>query len=180
LHLPVQSGSDRILNLMKRNHSILEYKSKIKRIRQARPDIYISSDFIVGFPGETEADFQATMQLIEDIRFDQSYSFIYSPRPGTPAASLPDDVPMTVKKQRLSQLQARINEYAADYSQQMLGTTQTVLVHGNSKKEAGELAGRTENNRVVNFDPQGKDLIGQIIPLKITAAFTNSLRGERV
>ena len=180
LHLPVQSGSDRILSMMKRGHSALEYKSKIRRIREARPDIYLSSDFIVGFPGETEADFQATMQLIEDIRFDQSFSFIYSPRPGTPASSLPDDVPMTVKKQRLSQLQARINEFAHEYSQQMVGSIQKVLVHGVSKKDTSEVAGRTENNRVVNFDPQGQDLIGRIIPVKITDAYSNSLRGEIV
>jgi len=180
LHLPVQSGSDRILNMMKRGHSALEYKSKIKRLREARPDIYLSSDFIVGFPGETEADFQATMKLIEDIRFDQSFSFIYSPRPGTPASSLPDDVPMAVKKQRLSQLQERINEYALEYSQQMVGSIQNILVHGKSKKDDDEMAGRTENNRVVNFDPQGRDLLGQIIAIKITAAYKNSLRGELV
>ncbi len=178
LHLPVQSGSDRILSMMKRGYSALEYKSKIKQIREARPDITISSDFIVGFPGETEADFNATMQLIEDIRFDQSFSFIYSPRPGTPASSLPDDVPMKVKKQRLSQLQARINEFAAEYSQQMVGSIQKVLVHGISKKEQAEVAGRTENNRVVNFKPRGKDLIGQLVAVKITDAYTNSLRGE--
>lgn len=178
LHLPVQSGSDRILSMMKRGHSVLEYKNKIKRLREARPDIYLSSDFIVGFPGETEADFQATMQLIEDIRFDQSFSFIYSPRPGTPAASLPDDVPMEVKKQRLSQLQTRINEFALEYSKEMVGTIQKVLVHGISKKDKAEMAGRTENNRVVNFDPRGQDLIGKIIPIKITAAYSNSLRGE--
>ncbi|MCP3850295.1 MAG: tRNA (N6-isopentenyl adenosine(37)-C2)-methylthiotransferase MiaB [Gammaproteobacteria bacterium] len=178
LHLPVQSGSDRVLSMMKRGHSALEYKSKIRRIREARPDIYISSDFIVGFPGETETDFQATMQLIEDIRFDQSFSFIYSPRPGTPAASLPDDVPMEVKKQRLSQLQARINEFAHEYSQEMVGSVQKVLVHGISKKDTSEVAGRTENNRVVNFDPKGQDLIGRIIPVKITAAYSNSLRGD--
>lgn len=180
LHLPVQSGSDRILSMMKRGHSVLEYKSKIKQIRDARPDISISSDFIVGFPGETEADFQATMQLIEDICFDQSFSFIYSPRPGTPASSLPDDVPMEVKKQRLSQLQSRISDFAAEYSQQMVGITQQVLVHGVSKKAVTEVAGRTENNRVVNFDPQGQDLIGQIVPVKITEAYVNSLRGELV
>ena len=180
LHLPVQSGSDRILSMMKRGHSALEYKSKIRRIREARPDIYLSSDFIVGFPGETETDFQATMQLIEDIRFDQSFSFIYSPRPGTPASSLPDDVPMAVKKERLSQLQARINDFAIEYSQQMVGTTAQVLVHGVSKKDRNEVAGRTENNRVVNFDPQGQNLVGKIIPIKITAAYRNSLRGELV
>ena len=180
LHLPVQSGSDRILSMMKRGHSALEYKSKIRRIREARPDIYLSSDFIVGFPGETDADFQATMQLIEDIRFDQSFSFIYSPRPGTPAAALPDDVPMAVKKERLSQLQARINDFALEYSQQMIGTIQAVLVYGRSKKDAGEIAGRTENNRVVNFAPEGQDLVGKIIPVRITDAYRNSLRGELV
>ncbi len=178
LHLPVQSGSDRILSMMKRGHSALEYKSKIRRIKEARPDIYLSSDFIVGFPGETEADFQATMQLIKDIRFDQSFSFIYSPRPGTPASSLPDDVPMAVKKQRLSELQTCINEFALEYSQQMVGSTQNILVHGISKKNPSELAGRTENNRVVNFDPEGQELIGKIIPIKITQAYNNSLRGE--
>ncbi len=180
LHLPVQSGSDRILSMMKRGHSALEYKSKIRRIREARPDIYLSSDFIVGFPGETDADFQATMQLIKDIRFDQSFSFIYSPRPGTPASSLPDDVPMEVKKQRLAELQACINEFAMEYSRAMVGTTQNILVHGVSKKNSEELAGRTENNRVVNFDPKGQDLIGKIIPVKITEAYNNSLRGEIV
>lgn len=180
LHLPVQSGSDRILGMMKRGHTALEYKSKIRRIREARPDIYLSSDFIIGFPGETDADFQATMQLIEDIRFDQSFSFIYSPRPGTPASGLPDDVPMKVKKQRLAQLQERINGYAHEYSQQMIGSVQNVLVHGVSKKDSSEVAGRTENNRVVNFDPQGQDLIGKIIPVKITDAYSNSLRGELV
>ncbi len=178
LHLPVQSGSDRILSMMKRGHSALEYRSKIRRIREARPDIYLSSDFIVGFPGETDADFQATMQLIKDIRFDQSFSFIYSPRPGTPASSLPDDVPMEVKKQRLAELQACINEFALEYSREMVGTTQDILVHGVSKKNTEELAGRTENNRVVNFNPQGQDLIGKIIPVKITDAYNNSLRGE--
>ncbi len=178
LHLPVQSGSDRILSMMKRGHSALEYRSKIRRIREARPDIYLSSDFIVGFPGETDADFQATMQLIKDIRFDQSFSFIYSPRPGTPASSLPDDVPMEVKKQRLAELQACINEFALEYSKEMVGTTQDILVHGVSKKNTEELAGRTENNRVVNFNPQGQDLIGKIIPVKITDAYNNSLRGE--
>ncbi len=180
VHLPVQSGSDRVLSMMKRGHSALEYKSKIRRIREARPGIYISSDFIVGFPGETDADFQATMKLIDDIRFDQSFSFIYSPRPGTPAASLPDDVPMEIKKQRLSQLQARINEFALEYSQQMVDTVQQVLVHGISKKDTTEVAGRTENNRVVNFDPQGQDIIGRIVPVKITQALSNSLRGELI
>jgi tRNA-2-methylthio-N6-dimethylallyladenosine synthase len=178
LHLPVQSGSDRVLSMMKRGHTALEYKQKIHRLREARPDICLSSDFIVGFPGETDADFQATMQLIEDIRFDQSFSFIYSPRPGTPAAGLPDDVPVTVKKARLSQLQARINDYAQEYSAAMVGSVQKVLVHGISKKDSKELSGRTENNRVVNFDPNGQNLTGRIIPIRITAAYSNSLRGE--
>jgi tRNA-2-methylthio-N6-dimethylallyladenosine synthase len=182
LHLPVQSGSDRILSMMKRGHPVLDYKNKIRRIREARPDIHISSDFIIGFPGETEADFQATMKLIDDIRFDQSFSFIYSPRPGTPAASLPDDVSMEVKKQRLSILQERINQFAQEYSQQMVGTVQDILVHGMSKKDKQELAGRTENNRVVNFNPGPgrKDLIGKIIPVKITRAFNHSLRAELI
>ena len=180
LHLPVQSGSDRILSLMKRGYTALEYKQKVRKLREVRPNLSLSSDFIVGFPGETETDFQATMQLIEDIRFDQSFSFIYSPRPGTPAASLPDDVPMSVKKERLSLLQERINGYAMEYSQQMIGSVQPVLVHGLSKKDVAEVAGRTENNRVVNFDPQGQDLVGKIIPVKITAAYKNSLRGELV
>ncbi len=180
LHLPVQSGSDRILSMMKRGHPVLDYKNKIRRIREARPDIHISSDFIVGFPGETETDFQATMKLIDAIRFDQSFSFIYSPRPGTPAAALPDDVPMEVKKQRLSILQERINQFAQEYSQQMVGTVQDILVHGVSKKDQNELAGRTENNRVVNFAAMDKALIGKIIPVKITRAFNNSLRAELI
>lgn len=180
LHLPVQSGSDRILSMMKRGHPVLDYKNKIRRIREARPDIHISSDFIVGFPGETEADFQATMKLIDELRFDQSFSFIYSPRPGTPAASLPDDVPMEVKKQRLSILQQRINQFALEYSQQMVGSIQDILIHGVSKKDKHELAGRTENNRVVNFAARGEDLIGKIIPVKITRAFKNSLRAELI
>jgi tRNA-2-methylthio-N6-dimethylallyladenosine synthase len=177
LHLPVQSGSDRILAAMKRKHTALEYKAKIRKLREARPGICLSSDFIVGFPGETEADFEATMQLIEDVGFDLSFSFIYSPRPGTPAASLPDDVPMAVKKERLARLQARINEMAAAISAGMVGTRQQVLVVGPSRKDPNQLAGRTENNRVVNFDGS-PSLIGEFAEVRITEALPNSLRGE--
>jgi tRNA-2-methylthio-N6-dimethylallyladenosine synthase len=179
LHLPVQSGSDRVLAAMKRNHTALEYKSRIRRLRQARPAISLSSDFIVGFPGETESDFEATMKLIEDIGFDHSFSFIYSRRPGTPAAELPDDVPMTVKKQRLARLQARIQEMAAQISADMVGTLQRVLVEGPSRKNPMQMAGRSENNRVVNFDADS-DLIGRFVSLRITEAMPNSLRGEFV
>ena len=177
LHLPVQSGSDRILSLMKRGHTVLEYKSKIKRLRKIRPDISISSDFIVGFPGETDADFQATMDLIAEIGFDQSYSFIYSKRPGTPAASYPDETPPERKKQRLQLLQARINQQARDVSRTMTGSVQSILVEGTSRKNSQELAGRTENNRIVNFAGAG-GLIGKMINVKITRALPNSLRGE--
>jgi len=179
LHLPVQSGSDRVLAAMKRNHTALEYKSRIRRLRQARPAISLSSDFIVGFPGETESDFEATMKLIEDIGFDHSFSFIYSRRPGTPAADMPDDVPMTVKKQRLARLQARIQEMAAQISTDMVGTLQRVLVEGPSRKNPTQMAGRSENNRVVNFDAD-TDLIGRFVSLRITEAMPNSLRGEFV
>ena len=177
LHLPVQSGSDRILALMKRNHTALEYKSRIRALRAARPDISLSSDFIIGFPGETEADFQATMDLIEDIGFDHSFSFIYSRRPGTPAADLPDDVPLAVKKARLALLQQRISEQAMAISRSMVGTVQRVLVEGPSRKNPEELAGRTENNRVVNF-AAGPDLVGRFVRVRITEAFPNSLRGD--
>ncbi len=177
LHLPVQSGSDRILALMKRGHTALEYKSKIRRLRAARPDISLSSDFIIGFPGESDADFAATMQLIEDIGFDHSFSFIYSARPGTPAASLPDDVPHAVKQQRLAQLQKRILEMAGQISTDMVGTVQKILVEGESRKDSNQLRGRTENNRVVNFTgPQ--DLVGTFVDVRITEALPNSLRGE--
>jgi tRNA-2-methylthio-N6-dimethylallyladenosine synthase len=179
LHLPVQSGSDRVLAAMKRNHTALEYKSRIRRLRQARPAISLSSDFIVGFPGETESDFEATMKLIEGVGFDHSFSFIYSRRPGTPAADMPDDVPMTVKKQRLARLQARIQEMAAKISADMVGTLQRVLVEGPSRKNPAQMAGRTENNRVVNFDAN-TDLIGRFVSLRITEAMPNSLRGEFV
>lgn len=179
LHLPVQCGSDRILALMKRGHTVLEYKSRIRKLREARPNLSISSDFIVGFPGETEEDFAATMQLIEDIKFDHSYSFLYSQRPGTPAAALPDDVSFETKKQRLATLQARINQLATEYSLSMISSVQTVLVEGPSKKGEGRLTGRTENNRAVNFhgDPS---LIGRFAQVRITEALPNSLRGELI
>lgn len=176
LHLPVQSGSDRTLAAMKRGHTTLEYKSKIRRLREARPDITISSDFIVGFPGETDADFEATMKLIDSVGFDHSFSFIYSARPGTPASSMEDDTPVDVKKARLARLQARINEQAAAISATMCGTTQRVLVERESRKDASQMAGRTENNRVVNFDG-ASHLIGQFVNLRITEALPNSLRG---
>jgi tRNA-2-methylthio-N6-dimethylallyladenosine synthase len=178
LHLPVQHGSDRILALMKRNHTVLEYKSIIRKLRVIRPNISISSDFIIGFPGETDKDFEDTMNLIADIGFDHSFSFIYSPRPGTPAAELPDNTPMEVKKQRLSILQTRILQHAGSISEAMVGTTESVLVTGTSKKDPGELQGRTENNRIVNFRTDTMDVIGQIVDMKIIDALPNSLRGE--
>lgn len=177
LHLPVQSGADRILAQMKRGHTALEYKSKMRRLRQVRPDISLSSDFIVGFPGETEADFAATMKLIEDIGFDQSFSFIYSRRPGTPAAELQDDVAPAVKQERLSRLQSAINTHAQRISRRMVGTEQRVLVERHARKDPRQLAGRTENNRVVNFDGPAT-LIGGFVDLRITEALPNSLRGE--
>ncbi|NNJ93618.1 MAG: tRNA (N6-isopentenyl adenosine(37)-C2)-methylthiotransferase MiaB [Halobacteria archaeon] len=179
LHLPVQSGSDRVLALMKRNHTALEYTSIIRRLRAARPGISISSDFIIGFPGETDADFEQTMALVEQTGFDHSFSFIYSQRPGTPAASLPDDVPLAVKKQRLARLQARITGMAAAISTSMVGSIQSVLVEKPSRKRADQLSGRTENNRVVNFDAT-PDLVGQFVDIHITEALPNSLRGELV
>ena len=177
LHLPVQSGSDRVLSLMKRGHTALEYKQKIRRLREARPNLSISSDFIVGFPGETERDFQATMDLIGEIGFDQSFSFIYSARPGTPAASLPDDVSHQEKQQRLSILQQRINQKAMEISQGMVGSVQRVLVEKHSKKDPRQLAGRTENNRWVNFDGP-ESLINQFVDVNITEGLPNSLRGR--
>ncbi len=180
LHLPVQHGSDRILALMKRGHTVLEYKSTIRKLRAIRPNISISSDFIVGFPGETEKDFEDTMNLIAEIGFDHSFSFIYSARPGTPAADLPDETPMKVKKQRLSILQSRILQHANGISKAMVGTIEPVLVTGISKKDPGELQGRTENNRVVNFRADDHNVIGQIVDIKITDALPNSLRGEQV
>jgi len=177
LHLPVQSGSDRILALMKRNHTVLEYKSKLRKLRRIRPDISYSSDFIIGFPGESDADFEDTMNLIGDIGFDHSFSFIYSARPGTPAADLPDDVPLDVKKERLRILQQRIQQNALDISRKMVGTTQRILVDGFSKKDPGQLKGRTENNRVVNFACDDIDLIGDFVDVEIVEALPNSLRG---
>jgi tRNA-2-methylthio-N6-dimethylallyladenosine synthase len=179
VHLPVQSGSDRVLAAMKRGHTVLEYLSKIRRLRQARPDVHISSDFIVGFPGETQADFDATMRLVEQVDFDHSFSFIYSPRPGTPASNLPDDVTPEEKKHRLAILQRRLEELAQEKSRRMVGTTQRVLVTGVSRKSAVELAGRTDNNRVVNFAGDAA-LVGQFVEVNITAALPNSLRGELV
>jgi tRNA-2-methylthio-N6-dimethylallyladenosine synthase len=177
LHLPVQSGSDRILAAMKRGYTAIEYKSKIRRLRQVRPDISITSDFIIGFPGETEADFEDTMNLIHDVGFDNSFSFIYSPRPGTPASQLPDDVTMDVKKQRLSVLQNRILLNTKRISDAMVGSTQTILVTGPSNKNPEKLSGRTENNRVVNFTG-GPEIIGQLVPVKIIESFPFSLLGE--
>jgi len=177
LHLPVQAGSDRILTAMKRGHTVLEYKQKIRKLRAVRPDISVSTDIIVGFPGETDADFEATMRLVEDIGFDQSFSFIYSRRPGTPAANLPDETPEQVKKERLYRLQARINASAKAISAAMVGSTQRVLVEGTSRKDAAELTGRTENMRFVNFaGPQR--LMGQFVDVFITEAMSNSLRGR--
>lgn len=178
LHLPVQSGSDRVLSMMKRNYTALEYKARIRKLREVRPNISVSSDFIVGFPGETDVDFDATMQLIEDVGFDHSFSFIYSPRPGTPAADLADDVSHEIKQARLARLQARINEMAAEISRKMVGTRQTILVDRPSRKDPNQLSGRTENNRVVNFDCNNKDLIGQFVDVDITEALPNSLRGK--
>jgi tRNA-2-methylthio-N6-dimethylallyladenosine synthase len=177
LHLPVQSGSDRILAAMKRGHTTLEYRSKIRKLRAVRPRISISSDFIVGFPGETEADFQATLDLIDEVGFDQSFSFIYSPRPGTPAATVPDLMPLEVKKQRLWRLQNRINQMAQAISRRMVGTVESVLVEAPSRKDPAWLAGRTENNRIVNFLGDA-ELIGRFVDVRITEALANSLRGE--
>jgi tRNA-2-methylthio-N6-dimethylallyladenosine synthase len=177
LHLPVQSGSDSILMAMKRGHTALDYKRKVRRLREIRPEISLSSDFIVGFPGETEQDFEHTMALIEEIGFDHSFSFIYSRRPGTPAADLPDDVPLSVKQQRLQRLQQLINTQAQRISRQMIGSRQRVLVDRHSPRDAAELSGRTENNRVVNF-PGDAALIGGFAEVEITEALPNSLRGR--
>jgi tRNA-2-methylthio-N6-dimethylallyladenosine synthase len=177
LHLPVQHGSDRILAAMKRGHSVLEYKSKIRKLRKVRPDISLSSDFIIGFPGESDEDFAALMDLVAEIGFDQSFSFIYSARPGTPAASLVDDLSMDTKKKRLQALQARINEQAMAISRGMVGTTQRVLVERISRKSDSQVSGRSENMRWVNFDG-GPSLIGQFVDVLITEALPNSLRGR--
>ncbi len=177
LHLPVQAGSDRILAAMKRNHTALEYKSRIRRLKAAVPDILISSDFIVGFPGETDKDFEQTMKLIEDVGFDFSYSFVYSSRPGTPAADLADDTPDEVKKQRLAILQQRINQQGFENSRRMVGSTQRILVSDYSKKDPGMLQGRTEHNRIVNFRCDNPRLIGQFVDVHIDDALPHSLRG---
>jgi tRNA-2-methylthio-N6-dimethylallyladenosine synthase len=181
MHLPVQSGSDRILAAMKRGHTVLEYKQKIRKLRAVRPDICISTDLIVGFPGETDADFTATMNLIAEVGFDQSFSFIYSRRPGTPAASLPDEVPNAVKQERLGLLQQRLNAQARAISETMVGSRQRVLIERPSKRNAAQLAGRTDNNRWVNFDPPAGDpqsMLNQFADVLITEAMPNSLRGR--
>ena len=180
LHLPLQSGSDRVLAAMKRGYTALEYKSRIRKLREVRPNIALSSDFIVGFPGETDADFQATLALTEEIGFDLSFSFLYSPRPGTPAASLPDPTPPAVKQHRLALLQDRLRTQAAAFAQAMLGSRQLVLVTGPAKKDPNQLQGRTENNRVVNFPAKGRNLAGQFAEVRITEALPNSLRGELI
>lgn len=179
LHLPVQAGSDRVLAAMKRGYTVLEYKSLVRKLRAARPDISLSSDFIIGFPGETEADFEATMKLIDDLGFDNSFSFIYSSRPGTPAADLADDTPADVKLARLSRLQKRIEEQAAKISESMVGSVQRILVEAPSKKDPNEMAGRTDNNRVVNFAGNPR-LIGSFVDVTIVSALPHSLRGEIV
>ena len=179
LHLPVQSGSDRILAAMKRGYTALEYKSIVRKLKAARPDLCLASDFIVGFPGETEEDFLATLRLIEEVGFDASFSFLYSPRPGTPAAGMVDDTPQAVKSERLHRLQALVDGQAAAISAAMVDTVQTVLVEGHSRKDPNELAGRTDNNRVVNF-PAPPRLIGQMLEVRITKALPHSLRGEVV
>ena len=178
VHLPVQSGSDKILGSMKRGHTVIEYKSKIRKLREIRPNISLSSDFIIGFPGETKEDFNSTMKLIDEMGFDKSFSFIYSKRPGTIAASLPDDVDQTVKKQRLGVIQDKLNENTEKISRSMIGSIQKVLVEGHSKK-GSTLSGRTENMRTTHFQGN-EDLIGQIVSVKITKGFTNSLQGERI
>jgi tRNA-2-methylthio-N6-dimethylallyladenosine synthase len=180
VHLPVQAGSDRILAAMKRGYTVLEYKSIIRRLREARSDISISSDFIVGFPGETDEDFERTMKLAADVGFDASFSFVYSRRPGTPAAELADDTPQATKLARLQRLQAAIGDSSARISEAMVGSVQRILVEGRSKKDAAELMGRTENNRIVNFavDADRGRLVGRMIDVRITQALPHSLRGE--
>ena len=182
LHLPVQHGSDRILMAMKRGYTAMEYKHIIRRLRAVRPGLSLSSDFIVGFPGETEADFDKMMKLIEDVGFDASFSFVFSPRPGTPAANLADDTAQEVKLKRLQHLQAVIETHVRQISASRVGTVQRILVEGPSRKNAAELMGRTECNRIVNFDagPQSQRLIGQMMDVRITAALPHSLRGELV
>ncbi len=180
LHLPVQSGSDGVLARMKRRHTVLEYKSTIRKLKAIRPDISLSSDFIVGFPSETDDDFKATMDLIQEIGFDQSFSFIFSARPGTPAMNLPDDTPMEVKKNRLQILQARINQQSMTISRAMVNKEHTILVSGVSRRNPGQLQGRTENNRVVNFQSGDAALIGNFVQVRVVEALPNSLRGVLV
>jgi tRNA-2-methylthio-N6-dimethylallyladenosine synthase len=177
VHLPVQSGSDRILSAMKRGYTSLEYKSIIRRLRAARPGVSIASDFIVGFPGETEQDFEQTMKLVEDVGFDDSYSFMYSPRPGTPAAGFADQVPLETKQARLARLQTALDASAKAISRSMVGSVERILIEGASRKNPQELAGRTSNNRVVNFSGSSR-LIGKLIDVSITAALAHTLRGE--
>ncbi len=177
LHLPVQSGSDRVLAAMKRGYTAMEYRSIVRRLRAVRPEVSLSTDFIVGFPGETEADFEQTMKLVEDVRFDGAFSFIYSPRPGTPAANLRDDTPQAVKLERLQRLQKRLQELSEDYSRAMVGSRQRVLVEGASRKDAHELAARTDNNRIVNFAGE-PGLAGRFVEVEVTAAMPHSLRGR--
>ncbi|MDG4811708.1 tRNA (N6-isopentenyl adenosine(37)-C2)-methylthiotransferase MiaB [Hydrogenovibrio sp. 3SP14C1] len=179
LHLPIQSGSDRVLAMMKRNHMAIEYKATIRKIKKIRPDLSLSGDFIIGFPGETCDDFKETLALVKEMNYDRSFSFIYSPRPGTPAASLPDDVELHMKKRRLQALQAMLNEQTAAISEGMVGTTQRVLVERLSRNSTNEVSGRTENNRVVNFEGQ-PELIGQFVDVFIEEAYTNSLKGKLV
>lgn len=179
LHLPIQSGSDRILAAMKRGHTVLEYKSKVRKLRTIRPDLSLSTDLIIGFPGETEADFEATMKLVAEMNYDVSFSFVYSARPGTPAADLADDTPEERKLQRLQLLQHRLNQQAQDYARKMVGTEQIILVERPATKNPDELCGRTENNRLVNFAGP-KSLIGEFVTVRITQALTNSLRGELI
>jgi len=180
VHLPVQSGSDRILAAMKRNHTALEYKSRIRKLKAAVPDIVISSDFIIGFPGETEKDFEQTMKLVQDVGFDFSYSFVYSSRPGTPAADLADDTPEEIKKQRLQILQNRLNQQGFETSRRMVGSVQRILVTDFSKKDPGKLQGKTENNRFVNFQCDNPRLIGQFVDVHIDEALPHSLRGTLI
>jgi tRNA-2-methylthio-N6-dimethylallyladenosine synthase len=177
VHLPVQSGSDRVLAAMKRGYTVLEYKSIVRKLRAVRPDVCISSDFIVGFPGETEEEFEATLALVDEVGFDNSFSFVYSPRPGTPAAELPDDTPQDRKLARLARLQEKIDAQERSISERMIGTRQLILVEGGSSRDATELAGRTENNRVINFRGS-RELIGQFVESTVTAARRHSLRGE--
>ncbi|MDE2118767.1 MAG: TRAM domain-containing protein, partial [Betaproteobacteria bacterium] len=177
LHLPVQSGSDRILAAMKRGYTVLEYKSLVRKLRAARPDLSLTSDFIVGFPGETERDFEATMRLIEELDFDVSFSFVYSPRPGTPAAEMPDEVPQDIKMERLHRLQALIDRQEQAISQAMVGSTQRVLVESVSKKNSRELAGRTDNNRIVNFAGPSA-MVARFVDVTITAVSMHTLRGK--